>query len=78
MGNFELGMAYKWRNVELSFMGRQNFSTQLGAAELGLTFPLFGNVRGYATAFKGYGESLIDYNYSQTRFGIGLSFNNIL
>ena len=78
LGHFELGMAYKWNRLEFNFKGRQNFSTNYGAAELGMTFPLFGNVRGYATAFRGYGESLIDYNYSQTRFGIGISFNNIL
>jgi phospholipase A1 len=78
MGRFELNAAYKWHNLEFTFTGRQNFSTNYGAAEFGLTFPLFGKVRGYATAFSGYGESLIDYNYSQTRFGLGISFNNIL
>ncbi len=78
MGNFELGMVYKWNELELSFKGRQNFDTHYGAAEFGLTFPLWGKLRGYATAFNGYGESLIDYNYSQTRFGIGISLNNVL
>lgn len=78
MGNFELGMVYKWEDVELSFKGRQNFSTNNGAAELGITFPLFKRLRGYATAFNGYGESLIDYNYSQTRFGLGISLTNVL
>lgn len=78
MGNFELGMVYKWNNLEFSFVGRQNFNTHYGAADLGLTFPLWGKLRGYATVFTGYGESLIDYNYSQTRFGIGISLSNIL
>ena len=78
MGNFELGLVYKWNELELSFKGRQNFDTHYGAAEVGLTFPLWGRLRGYATGFNGYGESLIDYNYSQTRFGIGISLNNVL
>ena len=78
MGNFELGMVYKWRDLEFSFQGRQNFETNYGAAEFGLTFPLWGKLRGFATAFNGYGESLIDYNYSQTRLGIGISLNNVL
>lgn len=78
MGHFELGMVYKWQDMQLGFMGRQNFSTSRGAAELGLTFPLWGKLRGYATAFSGYGESLIDYNHNQTRFGVGISLNDIL
>jgi len=78
MGHFELGMVYKWEQMELGFMGRRNFSTDNGSAELNLTFPLWGKLRGYATAFNGYGESLIDYNHKQTRLGIGISLNDIL
>jgi phospholipase A1 len=78
MGNFELGMVYQWRDYELSFKGRRNFSTNYGAAEIGLTFPLWGKLRGYATAFSGYGESLIDYDHKQTRVGLGIALNNVL
>lgn len=78
LGHFELSMAYHWNDYELTFMGRQNFSTHYGSAELGFTFPIWGRLRGYATAFTGYGESLIDYNYSQTRFGLGIALTNIL
>lgn len=78
MGHYELGMVYKWHEYELSFLGRQNFSTNNGSAQLGITFPLWGKLRGYATAFNGYGESLIDYNHKQTRLGIGIALNNIL
>ncbi len=78
LGNFELGLVYKWHDIEFSFLGRQNFSTNNGAGEFSVSFPLFGKLRGYATAFNGYGESLIDYNHQQTRFGIGVSLNDIL
>jgi phospholipase A1 len=78
MGNVELGMVYKWNGLEFNFKGRQNFSTHYGAAEFGFTFPLWGKLKGYATVFNGYGESLIDYNYSQTRVGIGISLSDIL
>ena len=78
MGHFELGMAYTWEDYELSFKGRRNFSKNNGALELGLTFPLWGKLRGYALVFDGYGESLIDYNHKQTRFGLGIALNNIL
>lgn len=78
MGHFELGMVYQWNDLQFTFKGRRNFSTHNGAAELGLTFPLWGRLRGYATAFNGYGESLIDYNHKQTRYGLGVTLNNIL
>lgn len=78
MGHFELGMVYKWEQVQFSFLGRQNFATHNGAAEIGITFPLWGKLRGYATVFNGYGDSLIDYNYNQTRFGIGIALNDVL
>ncbi len=78
LGHFELSMVYRWKELEVIVRGRQNQHTHNGAFEMGLTFPLWGKLRGYATGFTGYGESLIDYNYKQTRFGIGVSLNSIL
>jgi phospholipase A1 len=78
LGHYELEMVYRWNSLELSFNGRRNFATQNGSAKISLTFPLWGKLLGFATAFSGYGESLIDYNYRQTRFGIGIALNNVL
>ena len=78
MGHFELGGAYKWRDYELSVKARRSFRTTKGAVELGLTFPLWAKLRGFVYLFDGYGESLIDYNHSQTRFGLGVALNDIL
>ena len=78
LGRYELATVYKYKDMEFSVEGRHNFSSNKGSAEFGLTFPLWGKLRGYATAFSGYGESLIDYNYSQTRFGLGIALNNVL
>ena len=78
LGRYELAAVYKYKDMEFSVEGRHNFSSKKGSAEFGLTFPLWGKLRGYATAFSGYGESLIDYNYSQTRFGLGVALNNVL
>lgn len=78
MGHFDLGMVYKWDDFELGLTTRHNFVTNKGFAELGFTFPLWGKLKGYLSASDGYGESLIDYNYSQTRFGLGIALTNVL
>lgn len=78
MGHFELLVAHKWDNYVLSFEGRHNFSHHKGGMELSFTFPLWGKLRGYAQYTAGYGESLIDYNHSQQRFGLGIALTNLL
>lgn len=78
MGHFELTSVYKWNDLEFSFLGRQNFSTHKGYAELGLTFPIWGKIRGYTKYSAGYGSSLIDYNQDQQRVGLGIAITGIL
>ncbi|TRX57034.1 phospholipase A [Thalassomonas sp. M1454] len=78
MGYFQFGAAYQYENLEFSMGIRQNFATHKGALELGMTFPLWGRLRGYAQYFTGYGESLIDYNHNQQTFGIGIAITDIL
>ena len=79
MGHFELGMVYKHsKDFEFSFKGRDNFATHKGFVEVGVTFPLWGKLKGYAQFSSGYGESLIDYNVNQKRFGIGIALTNLL
>jgi len=79
MGHFELGMVYKYsKDFEISFKGRDNFATHKGFVEFGVTFPLWGKLKGYAQISSGYGESLIDYNVNQKRFGIGIALTNVL
>lgn len=78
MGHYELGMVYQWEELEFGFMGRYNFSSNKGSGELGVTFPIYGKLKGYANVFTGYGESLIDYDHNQTRFGLGFTLNDLL
>lgn len=79
MGHFDLSMVYKYTdNIELTFKGRNNFATHKGFVEVGMTFPLWGKLKGYTQFSSGYGDSLIDYNYNQKRFGIGIALSSLL
>jgi phospholipase A1 len=75
MGHGELRMTYNTSGQEFSALVRRNFSTQKGALELGWTFPLATNLKGYVHAFGGYGQSLIDYNYARKSVGVGVQLD---
>lgn len=80
-GYAELNLSYSfttdtrgapWR---VALMARQNFSTDKGGLQVDFSIPtktqdfyFFGQV------WTGYGETLIDYNHSLTRYGVGFSF----
>ena len=80
MGYFDLTGAVKFKDVEFTGLVRDNLhsTNNYGAIQLGMSFPLFGRVRGYAQYFNGYGESMIDYNHHIERIGIGFLFTDIL
>lgn len=79
MGWFELSAAYKQDTATWRMMLRNNLqSDNKGAVRLSYSRPLNNHIRFYAELFNGYGESLIDYNRSVTRFGIGFELNDIL
>ena len=44
-----------------------------GSLQLEWAYPLAGQLFGYVQLFSGYGDSLIDYNFRQTRLGVGVS-----
>jgi phospholipase A1 len=74
MGYGELFGAYRLNEHVLSFMARHNLRPHenKGALELGWSFPITHNVRGYVQYFNGYGESLVDYCDKASRIGVGL------
>ncbi|MYM67361.1 phospholipase [Pseudoduganella sp. FT55W] len=71
MGHGDLTASYRFDGNELSLMARRNFSTRHGALRVGWAFPVAANLKGYVQGFSGYGQSLIDYNYSQKSLGAG-------
>ena len=80
LGYFDVTAALHYKNLEFSLLARNNFRSDnnYGAIELGMSFPMFHKIRGYAQFFNGYGESLIDYNHNINRVGIGILLTDIL
>jgi phospholipase A1 len=72
MGHGDLALAYRRNGHIYSSTLRYNFHTDRGGVQAGWAFPLAGNLKGYAQAFAGYGQSLIDYNYFQRSVGLGV------
>ena len=79
-GNFEWYAFYKWRRSTFGFMVRNNLDRDdnRGALQLDWSYPLSDRLKFYMQYFNGYGESLIDYNHSTNRFGIGLMLTDWL
>ena len=76
MGRGDMQIIHEWHGQELGLLLRHSLrggNRSHGAAQFTWSFPLVGNLRGYAEAFKGYGESLIDYNHNATYVGVGVS-----
>jgi phospholipase A1 len=82
LGHYELRVGYKRDNHVFSVMSRNNIESGFsgGAVELGWSFPLwkYPYLKGYIQYFRGYGESLIDYNQRVNRNGIGISLTDWL
>jgi phospholipase A1 len=76
MGRGDVQIVHEVGKQEFGLLLRHSFrggSDSHGAAQLTWSFPIAGNLRGYAELFKGYGESMIDYNHNATYLGIGVS-----
>lgn len=73
LGYFEFSAIKKMRQHTWSLLLRNNLrSENKGAIEIGWSYPIMGRFKGYAQLFSGYGESLIDYDSSVTRLGVGI------
>ncbi|MEY2150837.1 MULTISPECIES: phospholipase A [Rhodanobacter] len=76
IGRADMQLIHEWHGQEFGLMLRHSLrggSRSHGAARFTWSFPVAGNVRGYMELFKGYGESLIDYNHNATYLGVGIS-----
>jgi phospholipase A1/A2 len=73
LGYGEIWAYYFLGKHRLGVMLRNNlsFHANRGAVQAEWSFPLLKWVGGYVQYFVGYGESLLDYNHSVNRIGIG-------
>ncbi|HEV7813836.1 MAG TPA: phospholipase A [Janthinobacterium sp.] len=71
LGHGDVHASYRLNGNEFSVTARRNFATRHGSLQAGWAFPLKTNLKGYLQLFSGYGQSLVDYNYSQTSLGAG-------
>lgn len=80
MGNVEFGALYKKGSHTFDLLTRNNlrFGDNHGAIQLGWSFPITSNVRGYLQWFNGYGESLIDYDAHSNSIGFGIQLSDWL
>jgi phospholipase A1 len=78
LGHYELLGVYKYDQYEITSTTRFNFHTGYGALEMGMSFPLWGRLKGFIQYFHGYGESMIDYDQKVQRIGLGILLTDLL
>lgn len=67
-----------WTPNKNTFTAMLRPGTEKTSYELTWSYPISKVFRIYTQYYKGYGESLIDYDYENERFGIGIAMNDYL
>lgn len=76
IGRGELLLSRYWGEQALTLQLRHSLrggQRSRGSAQVDWVFPLKSAMHGYLQVFSGHGESMIDYNQSQTKVGIGVT-----
>lgn len=77
LGYYRLKIGYRWKDSLVTLQGHYNWDTGYGSAKLNWSYQILPHLRLYTQLFSGYGESEIDYNYNQTRLGVGFCINGL-
>ena len=81
LGYGDFWAVYKWSESKTLSLKLRNNLRSTGnrtSFQLGYSFPMGGDLKGYIQYYDGYGESLIDYNEHIRRIGIGIMLNDWL
>ena len=80
VGRAELSALYEnWgQEFYLKLRSNMSFSNYRGSTEFNWLFPVKNDLKIFLSFTNGYGDSLIDYNWNQTTFGIGVSMGEWL
>jgi phospholipase A1 len=73
LGHGDIHAVYRDDGYEYSLTARRNWSARHGSIQASFAYPITTNLKGYVRLFSGYGQSLIDYNYSQNSIGAGVN-----
>lgn len=75
VGYGQVGLDAVWRGHRFALLLRNNLRGcgNKGGVQVDWSFPLIRRVSGHVQYFNGYGESLLDYNASANRIGIGFA-----
>lgn len=75
-GDLTIFLPYQKNLVKLMIRNNLSFNDNRGAIQIDWTYPLWDTgLYGYVQYFNGYGESLIDYNKTTNRLGIGIALS---
>ena len=76
-GELQLNWAHEKHTAQLLYRTTLK-DAKYGALQFEWTYPVFSEqpngLRWYVQVFRGYGETLTDYNFRQTSIGTGFSF----
>jgi len=75
MGYGDVEIIYPYKDILYKALIRYNPATNKGALELTYSKPISKNLFLYGQYFSGYGESLIDYDKSVDKIGIGIEYS---
>lgn len=80
LGHGRIVIAYKFDCDHVISLVSHNFESgfKRGSVQLTYSFPLFQKIKGYVQCFRGYKQTLIEYNHKVNSVGVGIALSDWL